>query len=103
MCCYGDVSKQSSNDGKSFNVDLDVKIREQFFDLTVDADERNNRISELAYQETIQELRQRMEDFFEKYSNEVNSGILYPVTGSGQMKRCHEDEAFDQRFSYYYK
>ena len=44
-----------------------------------------------------------MEEFFAKYSNEKSAGICYPVTGSGQMKRCHEEEAFDQNFSYYYK
>ena len=89
VCCYGSNKQE--------------KIREQFFDLSIDAEEKVNRISEEVYQGKIEELRQRMEEFFEKYSDEVNAGIQYPVTGSGQMKLCHEDEAFDQMFSHYYQ
>lgn len=99
VCFYEDAGQQSvsEEDLKKYN------IKEQFFDLTMDADEKVNRMSEIAYQQKIVELRQRMEEFFSRYSDEINSGIQYPVTGSGQMKRCHQAEAFDQKFSYYYK
>lgn len=74
----------------------------QVYDLRIDPEEEINRIAEEGYQEVIEDLRIRMTEFFEKYSDKVNSGIQYPVTGSGQLRRCGEADAFDQTVHYYY-
>ncbi len=80
-----------------------IHKKEQFYDLLMDANEKINRMLELEYQNIIELLRQRMNEFFEKYSDEDNCGILYPVTGSGQTTLCGENEAFEQDWSYYHK
>lgn len=44
-----------------------------------------------------------MEAFFERYADEKNSGILYRVTGNGQLRRCGDPGAFDQGVTYFHK
>ena len=77
-------------------------MKEIFYDLREDPDETTNRIGEPRYQAIIADLRERMTQFFEHYSDEKNSGIQYPVTGSGQLLRCYEKNAFDQTIHRYY-
>ena len=74
---------------------------EQFFDLSADPGERENRVGMPEYREEITELRSRMEAFFEQYGDGENNGILYQVTGNGQLKRCSDPGAFDPGVTYF--
>lgn len=74
---------------------------EQFFDLSADPGERENRAGMAEYGEEIASLRSRMEAFFERYGDGVNNGILYRVTGNGQLRRCSDPDAFDPGVTYF--
>lgn len=58
---------------------------DEYYDLTKDPGEENNRIADAACQERIFELKQRMEAWFETYVDPKRDGRLEGVTGNGQL------------------
>lgn len=77
--------------------------REQFFDLRLDPEERDNKITDPVYDKQIIKMKKEMADFFAQYEDKRNSGIQYHVTGNGQLLRCHEEGAFDQDIKMYHQ
>jgi len=68
----------------------------ELYDLTGDADERNNLIDEESAQALIAELRKQLSDWFGRYVDPRLDGTRMPVNGAGQRERiddvhCGED------------
>lgn len=75
----------------------------ELYDMKQDPDERNNLIENSQYTSLQQELRQRMERWFEAYTVELNDGRRYLVTGKGQLGRCGEEQPFNTEISFFRK
>ncbi|HIT90445.1 MAG TPA: sulfatase-like hydrolase/transferase [Candidatus Merdenecus merdavium] len=74
----------------------------EFYDLSKDIDETHNLYQCPEYREQIESMRREMETWFEQHSVPVMDARKYAVTGKGQDKRCHEENAFDQSTEFYY-
>ena len=56
----------------------------EFYDLDHDPKERNNLYEHPDYQETIQRLKRKLEQWFLHYVDPAIDGARLPVTGTGQ-------------------
>ncbi len=68
--------------------------QDEFYDMQNDPDERVNLIDSAEHQEIIASMTEKLESWFDQHSVEKFSGKMLPVTGSGQVKRCYEKDAF---------
>ena len=71
----------------------------EFYDLKDDPDEKINRISEKEYRVLIEQMREKLFQWFALYSDPDRDGSKEPVAGNGQLCRCgayaESEPAFD--------
>lgn len=98
---YGKVRMVRTKDWKYI---CDYGLEEEYlFDLMNDPKENNNLVEVDTDQETLQELRKKMDTFFTSYAGIENSGLNFEMVGKGQKKICTQEDAFVTKFEYYWK
>lgn len=73
-----------------------------FYDLVADPDEQVNCIDNPKYGMLIASMKEKLEQWFDRYSKPVHDARQFAVTGRGQSDRCTVADAFDQDFDYHH-
>lgn len=73
-----------------------------FYNLETDPNETINEIDNVEYQEEIDDMADKLNVFFSKYSIRKNNGLRLKVTGKGQKDFCYKDNAFENDFHFYW-
>lgn len=47
-------------------------------------------------------MKKELEEWFNQHSVEKMDGKNYSVKGSGQLKKCYKEDAFNQHIEHYY-
>ncbi len=61
---------------------------DEYYDLTNDPDEENNLIDSTEHKERIWQLKQKMQNWFDKYTDPNMDGRLERVSGNGQLDKA---------------
>lgn len=64
----------------------------EFYDLQLDPTEKNNEYNNIMYSETINRMRNELEEWFVNYVNPDIDGATLPVTGEGQMTKANRSK-----------
>ena len=74
---------------------------DELYHMEDDPEEARNLIGQEAHAALVRELKVGMEQWFDTYTREETDGRKYAVTGSGQLRRCGEENAFDANLVYF--
>ncbi len=74
----------------------------ELYDMEKDPDETTNLYEEKEYAFVVMAMKEEMESWFDKYTNEKTDARKYDVKGRGQQKLCWEEGAFNTQIEFYY-
>ncbi|MFI3238661.1 MAG: sulfatase-like hydrolase/transferase [Lachnospiraceae bacterium] len=75
----------------------------ELYDLKHDIEETKNLYGDADYQEIVQEMLQKLEDWFITYTDPKFDAHLLEVTGKGQKDWCYKEDTFTQTYRYFHQ